>query len=107
MCKDLAAIGHPSSEDDFYAIIMGSLPPSFGPYISAINATSSIIGTTLSAKDLMQIVMEEYEHCLLNAQGSQKDPENVAFYANDTRKGCKGDLSSQMNAECFNCGKKG
>src|SRR5271154_3809848 len=37
MREDLAAMGHPPSEDDFYAIILGSLPPSFDPYISAVS----------------------------------------------------------------------
>jgi len=107
MREDLAAMGHPPSEDDFYAIIMGSLPPSFDPYISAVNATSSVIGTTLSAEDLMQTVTEEYERRILNARGSKKDSENAAFYTNDGGKGRKAGPSSRKNVECFNCGKKG
>ncbi|PPQ95155.1 hypothetical protein CVT25_013294 [Psilocybe cyanescens] len=53
MRKDLAAMGQVPSEDDFYAIIMGSLPAAYDPYISAVNATFSIIRTTLSAEQLM------------------------------------------------------
>src|SRR5271155_5971429 len=78
MREDRAAMGHPPSEDDFYAIIMGSLPPSFDPYISAVSATSSVLGTTLSADDLMLTITEEYECQILKAKNGKKD-ENVAF----------------------------
>jgi len=46
-------MGQPLTENDFYAIILGSLPPSFDPYISTMNTTSSVLGTTLLANDLM------------------------------------------------------
>jgi hypothetical protein len=53
MKEDLAAMGHPPSKDEFYAIILGSLPPSYEPFISAMNATSSVLGTFLSSDNLM------------------------------------------------------
>ncbi len=43
MRENLAAMGHPPSEDDFYSIILGSLPPSYDPHISAICVTSSVL----------------------------------------------------------------
>ena len=43
MREDLAAMGQPLNENDFYAIILGSLPASYDPYISAVNATSSVL----------------------------------------------------------------
>jgi hypothetical protein len=108
MREDLSAMGHPPSEDDFYAIILGSLPPSFEPYISAVNATSSVIGKTLSVDDLMLMITEEYERRMLKAKGGKKD-ENVAFYSTDSGKGRKGgsSLKKDRNVECFNCHKKG
>ena len=62
MGEDLSAMGQPLSEDDFYIIILGSLPPSYNPYISAVNATSSVLRKTVSPDDLMLTVTEEYEH---------------------------------------------
>jgi transposase InsO family protein len=108
MREDLCAMGHPPADDDFYAIILGSLPPSFEPYISAVNATSSVLGKTLSVDDLMLTITEEYERRMLRAKGGKKD-ENVAFYSNDSGKGQKGGSSSKKdkNVECFNCHKKG
>ena len=99
-------MGETLSENDLYAIIMGSLPSSFNNYISAISATSSVLGSHLSADDLMLTITEEYEHRNLKAKFGKKD-ENVALYSNDSEKGNKGGSSSKKNVECYNCGKKG
>src|SRR5277367_589203 len=108
MREDLAAMGHLPSDDDFYAIILGSLPPSYDPYISAVSATSGVTGTTLSADNLMLTITEEYERRILKTKNGKKD-ENVAFYSNDSGKGRKGGSSSKKDKDvaCFNCHKKG
>ena len=83
---------------------MGSLPASFDPYISAVNATSSVMGKQLSADDLMLTITEEYERRNLKSKSGKKD-ENVALYSNDSEKGKKG--GSKKDVVCHNCGKKG
>ena len=60
-------MGESITENDFYSLIMGSLPPSYNPYISAVNATLSVLGTTVSANDLMLTLTEEYECCWIYA----------------------------------------
>ena len=40
--EDLASMGESLTENNYYAIIMGSLPTSYDSYISALNATSSV-----------------------------------------------------------------
>lgn len=99
-------MGETLSESDFYAIIMGSLPSSFDPYISAVSATSSVLGSHLSADNLMLTITEEYERRNLKNKSGKKD-ENVALYSNDSEKGKKGGSSSKKDVECYNCGKKG
>jgi hypothetical protein len=99
MREDLASMGHSPSEDDFYAIVIGSLPPSYDPYVSALNATSSVLGTFLSPDDLMQTITDEYER--RNLGRTTKREENVAFAAEDD--GHRG----RSVLTCFNCGKKG
>jgi hypothetical protein len=109
MREDLAAMGQPLSENDFYAIILGSLPASYDPYISAVNATSSVLGKTISADDLMLTVTEEYERRNLKNKTGKKD-DNAAFYSNDSgkeQKGSSGSNSKKKNVECHNCHKKG
>ena len=110
MREDLAAMGQSLTEDDFYAIILGSLPSSYDPYISAVNATSSVMGKTISSDDLMLTVTEEYERRNLRNKSGKKDDEAAAFHSTDSGKGQKGDSSSdsrKKNAKCHNCGKKG
>jgi len=60
MHEDLAAMGHAPTEDDFYAIIIGSLPSSYDPFVSALNATSSVLGTFLSPDDLMNTITRDW-----------------------------------------------
>ena len=101
-------MGESLTENDFSAIIMGSLPSSYDPYISALNATSRVLGSQLSPDDLMLSVTEEYERRALKTKGKQKD-DNAAFYSNDAdadkEKGQKG--GSKRKGNCHNCGKKG
>ena len=99
MREDLASMGHAPSEDDFYAILIGSLPPSYDPYVSALNATSSVLGTFLSPDDLMHTITDEYER--RNLGKTSKQEENAAFHTED------GGQKGRSALTCFNCGKKG
>jgi gag-polypeptide of LTR copia-type len=87
--EDLAAMGQSVNENDFYTIILGSLPGSYNPYISTVNATSSVMDKTLSSDDLMLTITKEFECQNLKNKSSKKD-ENVALYSNDAGKGQKG-----------------
>ncbi|EIW54232.1 uncharacterized protein TRAVEDRAFT_92309, partial [Trametes versicolor FP-101664 SS1] len=82
--EDLAAMGQPPSEDDFYAIILGSMPPSYEPYLSALSAAMRATDKLLSPDDLMDGLTEEYERQLLRSRGGQsRDATDVALTAND------------------------
>ena len=85
-------MGESLTENDYYTIIMGSLPTSYDSYISALNATSSVLGTHLSPEDLMLSLTEEYECRTLKSKGKGKD-DKMAFYSNDAGKGQKGGSS--------------
>ena len=61
MKEELAGMGHPSGDDEFYAIILGSLPYFFEPFILALNTTASVVGTILSPDELMQAFIDEYD----------------------------------------------
>ena len=82
MWEDLASMGHPPSDDDMYAIALGSLPPSYDSSISAVSTTSSVLGTTISADSLMTTIMDEYDRQLLNSKGAKKE-DNVAFHSHE------------------------
>jgi hypothetical protein len=99
MREDLASMGHPPTEDDFYAIVIGSLPPIYDPFISALNATSSVLGTFLTPDDLMQTISDEFDR--RNLGRTAKKEENVAFHAGE------GSRKGKSMLKCFNCAKKG
>ena len=104
MRENLASMGETLSDVDFYSIIMGSLPASYDQYLSALNATSSVLGKQLSADDLMLTITEEFERRGLKTKGKSKE-DNVAFHADDSKKDKKG--GSKRKGDCHNCGKKG
>jgi len=102
MREDLATMGHPPDDNEFYAIILGSLPSSFGPFISALNVTSSVLGTVLSPDELMQAFTDEYEHRNIG-KSSKREEENAAF---STEEG-NGRKGNNRKGKCYNCGKPG
>ena len=104
MREDLASMGESLTDADFYSIIMGSLPASYDQYLSALNATSSVLGKQLSADDLMLTLTEESERRALKSKGKSKE-DNVAFHADGSKKDKKG--GSKRKGDCHNCGKKG
>jgi hypothetical protein len=99
MREDLSSMGHPPTDDDFYAILLGSLPPGYEPFISALNATSSVLGSYLSPDDLIQTISDEYDR--RNIGRTSKKEENTAFYAGE------GSRKGKTSLKCFNCQKKG
>ena len=92
-------MGHCPTEDDFYAIVIGSLTSGYDPFVSALNATSSVLGTFLTPDDLMQTISDEYDR--RNLGKMSKKEENVTFHAGESSQ--KGKTAQK----CFNCGKKG
>ncbi len=105
-------MGHPPTDNDLYTIVISSLPPSYNSYISSVYATSSVLGATMSADDLMQTLTDEYERRTLNAKASlSKKEENAAFYSHEGSsskgKGHGKGGSRKSTVECFNCKKKG
>jgi hypothetical protein len=103
MREDLAAMGHAPGDDELYAVILGSLPYSFESFISALNATSSVLGTILSPDELMLAFTDEYDR--QNVGKSSKKEENVAFSAKDGNERSKGRNFKRGN--CYNCDKPG
>jgi len=66
MCEELGAMGTTPPDNDFYSIIMSSMPPSYNAYISAVNGTASVLGKTLSPDNLMQTLTEEADRRTAN-----------------------------------------
>jgi hypothetical protein len=61
MQEELASLGTSLGEQDFSAIILGSLPRSYDQFISAVTTTASVLKQELNPKDLMQTIIDEYD----------------------------------------------
>ena len=83
---------------------MGSLPLSYDSYLSALNATSSVLGSHLKADELMLTITEEFERRALKSKEKSKE-ENAAFHTDDSKKDKKG--GQKRKGDCHNCGKRG
>ena len=62
MQEELASLGTNLSEQDFSVIILGSLPKSYDQFNSAVTETASVLKHKLNLNDLMQTVINEYDH---------------------------------------------
>jgi len=110
MREQLAGMGATIEERDFYAIALGSLPESYRPLLSAINATARITQKTLSTYELVNVVSEEYEHRQLATRGSsKKNGDNSALSAatGAGKSAFKRRDETRSDATCYNCGKPG
>ena len=85
MYEDLAAMGHTPEDDDFYAIILGSMPTAFETYISSLTATSTVTGNVLTPEQLMAALTDEYDRRALRSKPGRSGGESgdVALSANE------------------------
>lgn len=101
-------LGTSLSEQDFFAIILGSLPKSYDQFISAVIATASVLEQELNPDDLMQIVVYEYDRRSTRPGVSKERNNNVPFYAGGHNNcGGRDGKKQDKDLECFNCHKKG
>ena len=81
MQEELASLGTILSEQDFSAIILGSLSKSYNQFLSAVTATASILKKDLDPEDFIQTVIDEYD-CRTAWQGTTKErTTDTTFFA--------------------------
>ena len=108
MREELAALSESIPDQDFAAIILGSLPKSYNTYLSAITATLSVLGKEVDPDALILSVIDEYNrHSVKNHQTKDKGKSDATFFAGGSLKGGKGGKGGKSDVECFNCHKKG
>jgi len=59
MHEDLASMGRSINNEDFMSIILGSIPLSYDTFISAMSATSMLLGSSLSPTNLIDAIGDE------------------------------------------------
>jgi hypothetical protein len=105
--EDLISMGADPGDDNFIAMLLGSLPSSYDPYLAALTATSALLATKISPDVYIRGIGDEADRRSLKHRTKGGDKE-VAFGAKTSSKGgrfSKG--KDKANVECFNCHKKG
>ena len=105
MREELASLGTTINQQDFSAIILGSLPKNYDQFLSAVTATASVLKQDLDPEDLMQTIIDEFNRCSTRSGFSKDKNADAAFFAGGT--GYKGAQRSTKDLECYNCHKKG
>jgi hypothetical protein len=95
---DLVAMGADPGDENFVAIVLGSLPTPYETYLSALTGAATRLGTTLDPDTVMQGVSDEADR--KTARLTEKGEKEAAFYGNGRKK-------PKKMMECYNCHKKG
>ena len=107
MREELSSLGAVISEEDFSAIILGSLPKTYDQFLSAVTATASVLKQELQPEDLIQAIIDEYDRRSTRHGSSREKTADAAFFASAGNNQGKTRRKSEKDIECFNCRKKG
>ena len=102
MRENLGGAGQKIDEDDFVAMLMSSLPPSYNAYLETMSGMLRITDTTqkMTSSKLVQLVLEEEKRrAMLTSKQSADKTKDLALLTSDRQ--------DRKKIECFNCGKKG
>ena len=102
--EDLASIGRPVTDEDFFNIVYASLPRSYNPGLAVLSSMMHLQGSMITLDDLMDIVLEEYDWLTLQNGGKEKSlsSEDAAFGADVSSKKGKG-KGKKFGGDCWNC----
>ncbi|KAJ7187493.1 hypothetical protein GGX14DRAFT_485497 [Mycena pura] len=92
-------------DDNFIAILLGSLPESYDPYLAALTATSALLNQTIDPDTYIRGIGDEADR--RGIKNRAKEEKEAAYNANggSAGHGRRGKRSSTV--ECYNCHKKG
>src|ERR1700761_4530966 len=103
--EELIAMSADPGDDNFIAILLGSLPTSYDPYLAALTATSALLNQTIDPDTYIRGIGDEADRRRI--KNRTKEEKEAAFNANggSSGHGRRGKRSSTV--ECYNCHKKG
>jgi hypothetical protein len=104
LCQIMAGMGTIVDDEDYAAIVMRSLPDSYRPIISALEAATGYLSKVVTAQELITAVNIEYEHRLLCPPQSARKGRNAALHAGNST--CQG-RGATKDTICYNCNKTG
>ena len=92
----LAALGRAVSDDEYVAVLIGSLPPSYNSPIDSLTSLCNVNNIDITPTAVIRPATREYEKRTLRKENKAQDE---AFTATTP--------ANKKNAECFNCKCKG
>jgi len=99
LCKKLSALGRNISDDEYVAVLIGSLPSCYDGPINSLTSSCNINNVDITPTAITWAAIQEYEKHSLQKENKSQDEVFAAAEA-DKRK-------SKKDIECFNCKRKG
>ena|ERR1700722_6808796 len=100
-------MGAAITDEDFTAIIMGSIPASYRSLLQSVAAAARVANKDIAPLDLIQWVTEEYKSRIKRERRDKNDTE-LFSKGKKSGKGCNHRHSQKKSdVECSNCDKKG
>jgi hypothetical protein len=96
-------------DDDFFNVVLASLPESYNTVMSAVITSAATARCTLSPADLSSIIKSEYDYRKIRHSGNTSNQPNKAL-ANNYHSNCrtfKSGSAPNKNINCKNCKKVG
>ena len=81
MREDLAVLKDDFSDEDFSAILLGSLPQLYNSYLSSITAALSVLGTKLGPDALILSIIDEFDCPTVKTCQSKDKGQDISFHA--------------------------
>ncbi len=99
-------MGADPGDENFVAILLGSLLPLYDPYLAVLTAMSALLNKTLDPDTYLHGIGDEADRRALKSR--TKEVKEVAFNADSSlSKGGRKGKGKKSNVECYNCHKKG
>ena len=97
--EKLSALGRSVSEDEYVAVLIGSLPSCYDGPIDSLTSSCDVNNVDITPTAVTRAAIREYEKRSLRKENKSQDEAFAAAEANRNK--------SKKDVECFNCKKKG
>ena len=103
LCEELAGMGAPVNDQDFIAMILGSLPTSLCGLLRSTTAAVQATGKTLTPEMIIAVIFKEADHIKIDNGGSSTTNDTALAALSKGQKHCGKGKSKKSNMTCKNC----
>jgi hypothetical protein len=97
--EKLSALGRSASDDEYVAVLIGSLPSCYDGPIDSLTSSCDVNNVGITPTAVTRAAIREYEKRSLRKENKTQEEAFAAAEANNK--------SKKKDVECFNCKKKG